>query len=159
MATGKQHDRSIQFASLALLPCVLINPLAGISAAACLGGGLFLSPDIDLGENRKLPPKPVQRLKKLHLWWWWSPFCWIRHRHALSHLPGLCTALKLAWLWLTVYVPINAALIQMGFGRLLATWIIPTGITWFGEVCAAGAIGLFIADVTHWAMDGFPVRW
>ncbi|NER80459.1 MAG: hypothetical protein F6K42_12955 [Leptolyngbya sp. SIO1D8] len=36
--------------------------------------------------------------------------------------------------------------------------IFPTGLNWFGEIVAAGAIGLLVADAVHWAMDGFPIK-
>lgn len=162
MADADAHDLGVKVATGVTLAGGLWLGWPGqaiASATTCLIGGHYLSGDIDLGENGQYTPRPVRRLKKTWMWWYWSPFSVFSHRHALTHLPGLCTALKLAWaVW-----PIVLLFHLTGHAEALALWqpaVIgePPQLTLWGLGLRQIFIGLAIADFTHWAQDGFPIH-
>src|ERR671932_924179 len=96
MASGKNHDRSIHFAS----PLVLVigywqfGELGIIAGASHLLGGLYLSPDLDL---KSLPWKRWGVLRFI-----WLPYQKIPHRHWLSHTPIVGSVGRLLYLGLWV---------------------------------------------------------
>ena len=84
MASGKNHDRAIYFATPVVGICVgyYLSPMLGLIAASShLLGGLYLSPDLDL---KSLPWKRWGILRVI-----WIPYQRIPHRHWLSHAPLL----------------------------------------------------------------------
>jgi uncharacterized metal-binding protein len=133
MASGNTHDLSVIGASIAVS---FVNPIAG---ASCLVGGLLLSPDIDCKSS------PVRRLKAFPpLYWFWSPWQRFKHRCIWTHLPILCTVLKLAWVLLWV------SIVGIATGHGLA-WVLRP--EWLDV-----ARGWAIADTLHWLLDGCPVE-
>jgi uncharacterized metal-binding protein len=94
MASGQHHDRATCLLALpfGLLWWPWLGPggsaLAGL---AFLGGGLWLSPDLDTHSN------PTRRWGPLRLLWW--PYRrLLAHRSLLSHSPLLGTAGRLLYL-------------------------------------------------------------
>jgi uncharacterized metal-binding protein len=84
MASGKNHDKSIYFATplVGILSGYYLSPMLGLIAASShLLGGLYLSPDLDL---KSLPWKRWGILRVI-----WIPYQRIPHRHWLSHAPLL----------------------------------------------------------------------
>jgi uncharacterized metal-binding protein len=163
MADADAHDTGVKVAAGATLAAglALTHPIAAaVTAIACWVGGHYISGDIDLGLNGRYTPRPVRRLQRVGLWWFWSPFSNIRHRHILSHLPGLCTIIKLLWVSWPVWVVAQL----IGHAYLLALWYYPDGphggaaLTLLGFFLKHIFIGLAIADLTHWIQDGFPVH-
>lgn len=162
MANADAHDLGVTIAAGATLAGGLwlgAPILALASASTCLLGGRYLSGDIDMGENGQYTPRPVRRLKRIGAWWYWSPFSFFTHRHVLTHLPVLCTALKMAWaVW-----PIALICYLTGHIDALALWEPPVAgesqqLTLLGLALRQVFIGLAIADFTHWLQDGFPIR-
>ena len=140
MASGKNHDKSIYFAT----PIVLgigwhyLGLEAGIvSASAHFLGGLMLSPDLDLIS------RPYKR-------WGWLRWIWIPyqklipcHRHWLSHGVIVGSVVRLLYL---------AAL-------LLPLWVIFPGlqqvewaINW--EKAIAFFLGIELSALNHLLLDG-----
>lgn len=164
MANADAHDAGVTGAAAVTLAVGLIvtNPiLASLTALSCLAGGHLLSGDIDMGLNGQYTPRPVRRLQNLGQYWFWRPFSHIPHRHVLSHLPVLCTALKLLWASWPIALPIWFT----GNAHLLALWYHPHGLqgeplelTLLGLFLKHVFIGLAIADFTHWLQDGFPIH-
>lgn len=162
MANADAHDLGVTLAAGATLVGGLwlgCGGLAIASAATCWVGGHCLSGDIDMGENGHYTPRPVNRLKKMGLWWYWSPFSVFSHRHALTHVPILCTAIKLAW----AILPIAVLFHVTGQSDALALWkppVIgePPQLTLWGLTLRQVFIGLAVADLTHWIQDGFPIH-
>ena len=91
MATGRHHDQSIWILSLPLgisVGLMLGWPAALISAASCLAGGLWLSPDLDTRSNALRRWGPLGFL-------WWPYRNLIPHRSLWSHGPVLGTSVRL----------------------------------------------------------------
>ena len=91
LATGRRHDQSIWILSLPLgiaVGLVLGWAAALITAASCLAGGLWLSPDLDTRSNA------LRRWGALGFLWW--PYrLLIPHRSLWSHGPLLGTTARL----------------------------------------------------------------
>lgn len=116
--------------------------------------GVLLTPDLDL-ETGSISQRVVrhQAGRTLGAAWrlLWFPYgLAIGHRSALSHLPGLGTALRLAYL---VLVPWAAWwLLARAFGlagppgpELAYAWLLGPG--WWG------VLGLAVSDLAHYIMD------
>ena len=92
LASGRRHDQSIWILSLPLgiaVGLVLGWAAALITAASCLTGGLWLSPDLDTRSNA------LRRWGALGFLWW--PYRrLIPHRSLWSHGPVLGTIARLA---------------------------------------------------------------
>lgn len=134
MKTSAHHLASV---GLALPVGLLAHSVTDDGMAALAAGlgcalGVWLTPDLDLGENRRLTPWSL----------FWLPYAkLIPHRSFWSHFPVVGTVVRavyllgalalLAWVlklpWLAVFVP------------------------WW-EVAWALA-GLAVSDAAHWVMD------
>ena len=139
MASGKNHDRSILFASpiIGIIGVSHSLELGIVAAAAHIVAGLYLSPDLDLVS------KPYKR---------WGWLRWISvpyqklipcHRHWLSHGVIVGSVVRLLYL---------AAL-------LLPMWVIFPGlqqvqwaITW--EKAIAFFLGVELSALNHLLLDG-----
>ena len=153
MASGQVHDRItlVVSAPIGIATAVLWGADAGlISAAACLIGGFWLSPDLDTHSNALRRWGPLRGL-------WWPYRHLIPHRSLWSHGPLIGTALRLLWLlswWVVVSLligwPTNAGL--------------PTLVSWLNQQpqqAIALGIGLEASAWLHLILDGdpWPVEW
>mgnify|MGYP002061541832 FL=1 len=153
MASGQVHDRItlVVSAPIGIATAVLWGADAGlISAAACLIGGFWLSPDLDTHSNALRRWGPLRGL-------WWPYRHLIPHRSLWSHGPLIGTALRLLWLlswWVVLSLligwPTNAGL--------------PPLVSWLKQQpqqAIALAIGLEASAWLHLILDGdpWPVEW
>ena len=94
MASGKNHDRSIYFATpvVGIIASQYGIEAGVIAASAHLLGGLMLSPDLDLRS------RPYKRWGLLR--WLWIPYQKLipRHRHWLSHGVIVGSVVRLVYL-------------------------------------------------------------
>ena len=153
MASGRAHDRAtlIAGAPIGMAAAVLWGADAGfIAAAACLIGGLWLSPDLDTHSNALRRWGPLRGL-------WWPYRHLIPHRSLWSHGPLIGTALRLMlllgwWVVLSLLIgwPTNAGLPQ------LVSWLKQQP-----QQAIALAIGLEASAWLHLILDGdpWPVEW
>ena len=139
MASGRNHDRSILFASpiVGIIGVSYSIEVGIVAAAAHIVAGLYLSPDLDLVS------KPYKR-------WGWLRWIWVPyqklipcHRHWLSHGVIVGSIVRLLYL---------AAL-------LLPLWVIFPGlrqvhwaITW--EKAIAFLVGVELSALNHLLLDG-----
>jgi uncharacterized metal-binding protein len=142
MPSGKVHNAVTlltAFYTATLAPVYL--PHTGASGLALIPGcltGLLVGPDLDVDEGNKsygimrelgCIPGTVWKV----VWW---PYSFIPHRHWLSHMPIISTALRVMWL----------ALITFGFaGQIL--WLVQEPVFWWYVA------GLALADAHHWFLD------
>jgi uncharacterized metal-binding protein len=144
MASGKNHDRSIYFATplVGILSGYYFSPMLGLIAASShLLGGLYLSPDLDL---KSLPWKRWGILKFI-----WLPYQkFIPHRHWLSHAPVIGSAVRLLYLGLLLS-PVAIAIywemqpLQLGKDFWLAV--------------AAALVGVEVSALNHLLLDGLLI--
>ena len=92
MASGKNHDRAIYFATpvVGIIGGSYSLELGLIAASSHLLGGLYLSPDLDL---KSIPWKRWGVLRII-----WLPYQRIPHRHWLSHAPVVGSIGRLLYL-------------------------------------------------------------
>ena len=153
MASGRAHDRAtlIFSAPLGVSAAVLWGLDTGlVAAAACLIGGLWLSPDLDTHSNALRRWGPLRGL-------WWPYRRLIPHRSLWSHGPLIGTGLRLLlllgwWSLLSALTgwPTNAGLPQL--------------ILWLEQQpqqAIALVIGLEASAWLHLVLDGdpWPVEW
>jgi uncharacterized metal-binding protein len=144
MASGKNHDKSIYFATpvVGILSGYYLTPMLGLIAASShLLGGLYLSPDLDL---KSLPWKRWGLLKSI-----WLPYQkFIPHRHWLSHAPVVGSIGRLLYLglWLS---PVAIALIR-------ALPPLQLGKEFWHSVAAALA-GVEVSALNHLLLDGLLI--
>ncbi len=110
MASGKNHDRAILFASplVLVVGCWQFGELGIIAGASHFLGGYWLSPDLDIKS------RPFLR-------WGIFRFMWIPyqrlipHRSPLSHAPVLGSVIRLLYLvaWVSLLVLVFPGLRQM----------------------------------------------
>ena len=139
MASGKNHDRSILFAS----PLVLVVgcyqfglELGIITAAAHFLGGYWLSPDLDIKS------RPFLRWGVLKIIW--LPYQrLIPHRSPLSHAPVLGSAIRLLYL---------AALVSPLWLVFPDLQRLQWAIDW--EKALAFLIGVELSALNHLLLDG-----
>ena len=109
---------------------------AAIAAAGVLSG-VYLTPDLDVDNGIRsftYMPKIITPVWRA----FWYPYAKaIKHRSPLSHLPGLGTAIRVAYMATPLFVA----------GAIDNThwWFAP----WF--------VGLVVSDTLHWLMDGAPL--
>ncbi len=139
MASGKNHDRSILFATpvVAIVVASHSIELGIVAASAHLLGGLYLSPDLDLKS------KPFKRWGVLRVLWLPYQKLIPCHRHWLSHGVIVGSIVRLLYL---------AAL-------LLPLWVIfpdlqqvDWAITW--EKAIAFFLGVELSALNHLMLDG-----
>jgi uncharacterized metal-binding protein len=141
MASGKNHDRSILFATpiIGIIGVSQSLELGIIAASAHLLGGLYLSPDLDLVS------RPYKRWGWLR--WIWIPYqkC-IPHRSPLSHAPVLGSLIRLAYLslWLSALWIIFPGLQQVQWD-----------ITW--QKAIAFLVGVELSALNHLLLDGLLI--
>jgi uncharacterized metal-binding protein len=158
MPNGKTHALSTLITAGTLgagLYLIAGTPLA--TAAVAFGGclaGLLINPDLDIRhstESRRLVRQtagPVFGAAWAGLWWPYSHFVIPSHRHPLSHLPLVGTAIRLIYL-LIIYVMIWG-LLRLAFPLPFAPHLPLTTALWWW---AAG--GLALSDTLHTLMDLF----
>jgi uncharacterized metal-binding protein len=139
MASGKNHDRSILFASpvVAIVVGSYSLELGIVAASAHLLGGLYLSPDLDLVS------KPYKRWGYLRVLWLPYQKLIPCHRHWLSH--GVIVGSVVRLLYLAAWV--------------LPLWFIFPGlqqvdwaISW--EKAIAFFLGVELSALNHLLLDG-----
>ena len=148
MASGQVHGRItlVVSAPIGIATAVLWGADAGlISAAACLIGGFWLSPDLDTHSNALRRWGPLRGL-------WWPYRHLIPHRSLWSHGPLIGTALRLMlllgwWVVLSLLIgwPTNAGL--------------PPLVSWLKQQpqqAIALGIGLEASAWLHLILDGDP---
>jgi uncharacterized metal-binding protein len=139
MASGKNHDRSILFATPIVLAVGSYQfglEVGVIAAASHFLGGYWLSPDLDIKSA------PFLRWGVLRVIW--LPYQrFIPHRSPLSHAPVLGSAIRLLYLAVC----------------LSPLWLIPgvSEIQWDGvnwkEAIAFG-VGVELSALNHLLLDG-----
>jgi uncharacterized metal-binding protein len=146
MANGRQHSRANYTALVVLAAVAVVLGLLGHMAPfyAFLGGmGAFIAgPDLDVegvteDEARWYRISPLLGLA-FHLYW--LPYSLIPHRSIWSHLPGLASALRMAY-----------ALAIPGAWWLHVGWPVPwwaLGWAW---------VGWSVIDTVHLALDGWQL--
>jgi uncharacterized metal-binding protein len=143
MASGKNHDRAIYFATpvVGILSGYYLSPMLGLIAASShLLGGLYLSPDLDL---KSLPWKRWGILRII-----WLPYQRIPHRHWLSHAPivGSIGRLLYLGLWLS---PLLIALYRYLNAHYLGNEF------WYSV--AAVLVGVELSALNHLLLDGLLI--
>ena len=138
MASGKNHDRSILFATpiIGIIGVSQSLELGIIAASAHLLGGLYLCPDLDLVS------RPYKRWGWLR--WIWIPYQkFIPHRSPLSHAPVLGSVIRLAYLslWLSALWVVIPPLQQV-------EWM----ITW--QKAIAFLVAVELSGLNHLLLDG-----
>jgi uncharacterized metal-binding protein len=145
-------------AALAVTGDAATGLLAGISGAAGCLLQLFIEPDLDqeilsASEWRviKLLPGPFRIISVLLGTVWvaiWLPYAILMpHRHPLTHIPVLSTAIRVLYL----YGVIAAVNFLVRFVTGYYVWFDPEPVTKMLLVCAF--YGLSVGDVTHWGRD------
>jgi uncharacterized metal-binding protein len=139
MASGKNHDRSILFASpvVAIVVGSHSLELGIVAASAHLLGGLYLSPDLDLVS------KPFKRWGVLRVLWLPYQKLIPCHRHWLSHGVIVGSVVRLLYLC----------------ALLFPLWVIFPGlrqvewaITW--QKAIALFVGVELSALNHLLLDG-----
>jgi uncharacterized metal-binding protein len=142
MASGKNHDRAIYFATpvVGIIGGSYSLELGLIAASSHLLAGLYLSPDLDL---KSLPWKRWGLLRFI-----WLPYQRIPHRHWLSHAPVVGSIGRLLYLglWLSPLV--------IAFWRYLPALHLSND---FWLVVAAAMIGVELSALNHLALDGLLI--
>ena len=143
MASGKNHDRAIYFATpvVGILSGYYLSPMLGLIAdSSHLLGGLYLSPDLDL---KSLPWKRWGILRII-----WLPYQRIPHRHWLSHAPivGSIGRLLYLGLWLS---PLLIALYRYLNAHYLGNEF------WYSV--AAVLVGVELSALNHLLLDGLLI--
>lgn len=145
MANGKQHSRA-NYTGLVILAAIAAGVVVGTGNTfgvwVFFGGcGAFLAgPDLDVegvteDEARWYRISPVLGML-FHLYW--LPYSLIPHRSLWSHLPGLASALRMAY-----------ALALPAAWWLHLGWPVPwmaLGLAW---------LGWSVIDTVHLALDGW----
>ncbi len=142
MASGRNHDRSIYFAT----PIVLASGWHGwglelgiIAASAHFLGGYLLSPDLDIRSH------VFKRWGVLRVIW--LPYQKaIPHRSPLSHAPVVGSVIRLLYLaaWLTPFWLLFPGLAEVQWA-----------ITW--QKAIAFAAGVELSALNHLLLDGLLV--
>ncbi len=125
MASGKNHDRGIYFATPIVLGIGVSYwglEIGSIAASAHFLAGLWLSPDLDLVSR---PYKRWSVLKFI-----WIPYQkFIPHRSPLSHAPVLGSVIRLLYLgacllplWL-LFPGLQQIQWAIGWGEAIAFWV------------------------------------
>ena len=139
MPSGIVHSRTNAVIALGVL--VFYRPIeTGMLIASGCVLGIFVTPDLDLGETYSfsLIRKYLGRFPYLLWKAYWRIFCiLIPHRHFLSHFPVVSTVFRSIYLFSPLL--------------LLILSVFPdfSNIFWFFPVF----VGMVIVDVVHWAMD------
>ncbi len=141
MASGKNHDRAILFASplVLVVGCWQFGELGIIAGASHFLGGYWLSPDLDIKS------RPFLRWGILRFLW--LPYQrFIPHRSPLSHAPVLGSVVRL--LYLAAYLS-PLWLLFPGLGQV--QW----AMNW--EKVAAFLVGVELSALNHLLLDGLLV--
>lgn len=156
MASGKHHA----LATLALTPLtafVTWELSGGDPAVAALAGlgclsGIFISPDLDLSRETISESILTRSIFVVGALWiaLWLPYSWIAQHRGLSHTPILGTMGRV------VYLAVFCMLIHITLRGLLPFDLVAWGGAYWPQLLIFAA-GLAVADVAHWAMDGFLI--
>ncbi len=138
MASGKNHDRAILFASplVLVVGCWQFGELGIIAGASHFLGGYWLSPDLDIKS------RPFLRWGILRFIW--LPYQrLIPHRSPLSHAPVLGSVIRLFYLaaWGSLLWLVFPGLRQMQWA-----------IGW--EEAIAFLVGVELSALNHLLLDG-----
>jgi uncharacterized metal-binding protein len=143
MASGKNHDRSIYFATpiVGIIAGSYSLELGLIAASSHLLGGLYLSPDLDL---KSIPWKRWGLLKFI-----WLPYQkFIPHRHWLSHAPVVGSIGRLLYLGVLlspVAIVLMRELQPLQLGKE------------FWHSVAAALVGVEVSALNHLLLDGLLI--
>ena len=138
MASGKNHDRSILFATpiIGIIGVSHSLELGIVITSAHFLGGYWLSPDLDIKS------RPFQRWGVLKIIW--IPYQkFVPHRSPLSHAPIIGSLIRLAYLslWLSCLWLLIPSLQQVHWA-----------ITW--EKAIAFFLGVELSALNHLLLDG-----
>jgi uncharacterized metal-binding protein len=145
MSDGKTHEGD----SIAL--SIAIGIIASLYMKSIVAGGwmalgalcgVYLTPDLDVDGWIRSKRKVVNSFGLFgYLWFgYWYPYSRaIRHRHWISHMPVVGTAIRV------LYVGIIPAIVATAVGVQLSDDLIIGLMLWF--------IGLVISDTAHWLRD------
>ena len=177
MASGKSHDRATVYLSAGALPLLIIPQFLPPETAISLSlgiylGGLYLSPDLDLGKSN-----PTNRWKQLKLAWLWGLYRRFPHRSRYTHTVFVGTALRLLYLCCIVAPVVFALLLiptlaiayllnYLGLAHyllLLFFWLsyhIPAIAEDKEHLFLFFVVGIEFASCLHYFMDGIliPVK-
>jgi uncharacterized metal-binding protein len=160
MPDGKTHAIATTVAAGALAPTLVLvfgqpwQPAVAF-AAGCLVG-LIVTPDLDVRHAtraativRRTARGWVGRLLGQAWIWFWRPYALLipHHRHPLSHLPILGTALRLLYLLAAPTLVWLLVSLVLPLPPLARPYIGP--LTWWGVA------GLATVDALHTLMDRF----
>ncbi len=138
MASGKNHDRAILFASplVLVVGCWQFGELGIIAGASHFLGGYWLSPDLDIKS------RPFLRWGILRFMW--LPYQrFIPHRSPLSHAPVLGSVIRLLYL-AVLFSPFWVLFPGLNQVQWAMNW---------GKV-AAFLIGIELSALNHLLLDG-----
>ncbi len=151
MSSGKTHGLVSVLSGMTVC-AVSANEGYLVSGVMMLAGsclGILLSPDLDQQgfswiENklRKSRVLPVSLFGYAHIIYWYPYALIIPHRHWSSHLPGVGTILRLAYLSPLFYF-ING--LTLNFPSSMINW---DSLGWI-------ITGLVLSDSLHWLFDNF----
>lgn len=154
MPSGKSHAIATVVAGGVTAPLLFVAGQPAANALALAGGcllGLIFNPDLDV-RRRDTHSDTIMRHSFGRFIWrvWdllWKPYAYMipNHRHPLSHMPLLGTALRI------VYALSLPALAWFLLGRIVALpplWPLPAVVWW-------GLGGLALVDGLHALMDWF----
>lgn len=143
MASGKNHDRSIMFATpivLAVGASQFDLEIGVIAAASHFLGGYWLSPDLDI--------KSAPFLRWGVLRFIWLPYQrFILHRSPLSHAPVLGSVIRLLYLAVCLS-PVWLALPELS----QVQW---SGVNWSNAI--AFGVGVELSALNHLLLDGLLI--
>lgn len=160
MATGATHARNARRVIWLSIPVSLAIALRfDAQAIAGIGGavaGWLIEPDMDLHNITTRSERRMHRVSPLLGWVWevyWYPYARaIPHRSPLSHLPPLCTLIRIAYILLTIWLGLRV----WGASFDALTWLLDN---WHSARWAYWALAWWIVqDFVHLAADGWRVK-
>jgi len=166
--TGREHYIAGVAASIVVgMASYVSHGNKSIAWTVALSGILsttFLDPDLDMAENalinRKYTPGVVKR-------WGFFKFIWFpygyvfRHRSIFTHFPFLSDLLRLLYLFVVIFLPIDFILFKLSLTPKLMTLHLKTSellAVWLGMGSATAVHYLTDLFTTEFFTDGGPPR-
>lgn len=154
MPNGNVHDAatmSVFVTASVTLVMEATGALAEPGAVAAYGlgitTGLLVGPDLDV-DRGNASHRRIGRVSKVLKWVWFGLWLLyakaVPHRHWLSHMPVVGTAIRLGYL-MAVSLFLRWLLLQAGVSADVIPIRVEYGIAFF--------VGLALADFCHWALD------
>lgn len=158
MSNGRNHYLAANYtAVIAGAATYIIVPESAFMVAAGLLIGKYATSDVRDQQAQKNYGESAfakdfgETAGKAFTALWWPLACLIPHRHILSHLPGLSTAVAALWLFLPILVGLYAWQQPNDVLSWAQSWILSVGVLWL-------LAGWAVQDFVHWVMDGLPIK-